>query len=94
MQLIHKTWNTGGEYGMVLDIVKLKKYIDEKGLKQKFISERSNIPEPKLSQILSGKRKCEVGEYANICKALGVEFQLFIVPETKKLKYEAEKEAR
>lgn len=77
---------------MVLDIVKLKNYIDEKGLKQKFISERSKIPEPKLSQILNGKRKCEVGEYASICKALGVGFQLFIVPEEEEARRKAEKE--
>lgn len=66
---------------MVLDILKLKRYIEEIGVKQKYISEKASIPEPKLSQILNGKRKCEVGEYASICNVLGVEFETFVRPE-------------
>ena len=65
---------------MILDIVKLKRYIEQNGIKQKFISEKTSIPEPTLSLILNGKRKCEVGEYASICNALGVEFELFVSP--------------
>lgn len=65
---------------MILDIVKLKRYIEQSGIKQKFISEKTSIPEPTLSLILNGKRKCEVGEYASICNALGVEFELFVSP--------------
>lgn len=66
---------------MILDIVELKRYIEERGIKQKYIAKKSSIPEPKLSMILNGKRKCEVGEYASICNALGVEFQRFVRPE-------------
>lgn len=65
---------------MILDIVKLKQYIEQSGIKQKFISEKTSIPEPTLSLILNGKRKCEVGEYASICNALGVEFEVFVSP--------------
>lgn len=63
---------------MILDIVKLKKYIEDCGIKQKYIAEKAGMSEPKLSSILNEKRKCEVGEYANICKALGVKFGTFI----------------
>lgn len=63
---------------MILDILELKKYIEAIGIKQKYISEKTSIPEPKLSQILNGKRKCEVGEYASICNALGVRFETFV----------------
>lgn len=57
---------------MFLDYAAMKKYIEEKGLKQKKIAENSGIPEVQLCMILQGKRKCEVGEYASICKSLGV----------------------
>ena len=67
---------------MILDIVKLKRYIEQSGIKQKFISEKTGIPEPRLSLILNGKRKCEVGEYASICNILGVEFQYFVTSQT------------
>ena len=63
---------------MVLDILELKKKIDEMGLKQKFVSEKTGIPEPKLCMILNGKRKCEVGEYASICAVIGSDIREFI----------------
>lgn len=66
---------------MVLNIVKLKKYIEASGMKQKFISEKANIPETTLSLILNGKRKCEVGEYASICGVLRVPLEKFVTPE-------------
>lgn len=63
---------------MILDIVELKKYIEDSGMKQKFISEKTNIPEVSLSLILNGKRKCEVGEYASICGVLRVPLERFV----------------
>lgn len=63
---------------MILDIVKLKEYIEENGIKQKYIAEKANMSEPKLSSILNGNRKCEVGEYASICNVLGVSFDAFV----------------
>ena len=71
---------------MVLDFMELKKYIEEKGIKQKIIAEKSGIPEVQLCLILQGKRKCEVGEYASICKALGVKVNRFIKPRLPKEK--------
>ena len=63
---------------MVLDFMELKDFIDKSGLKQKAIAEKSGVPEVRLCLILQGKRKCEVGEYANICDALGVKVDRFI----------------
>lgn len=65
---------------MFLDFLELKRYIEKKGLKQKALSEKSGIPEVQLSLILSGKRKCEVGEYASLCEALEVKIERFIKP--------------
>lgn len=63
---------------MILDFMELKKFIDDSGLKQKAIAEKSGVPEVQLCLILQGKRKCEVGEYASICNALGVKVDRFI----------------
>lgn len=66
---------------MILDIMELKNYIEHTGIKQKHISIKAKIPESQLSLILNGKRKCEVGEYASICNAIGAEIGKFIKPE-------------
>lgn len=63
---------------MIFDFMDLKKFIDESGLKQKVIAEKSGVPEVQLCLILQGKRKCEVGEYASICNVLGVKLERFI----------------
>ena len=64
---------------MIFDYTGLKSYIEDLGIKQKCISQKSGVPEVQLSLILQGKRKCEVGEYASICEALGVKIDKFIV---------------
>ncbi len=56
----------------------LQKFIDENGIKQKYISAQTGIEETALSKILSGSRKCEVNEYLLICKALRVKPDKFI----------------
>ena len=70
---------------MILDLMALKDFIDKSGLKQKVIAEKSGVSEVRLCLILQGKRKCEVGEYASICDALGVRVDKFIKksPKTK-----------
>ena len=65
---------------LVFDKAKMKKYIDSSGIKQKSISEKAGIPEPALSLILQGKRKCEIGEYASICEVLDVNIGEFLQP--------------
>ena len=63
---------------MFFDFMDLKKFIDESGLKQKVIAEKSGVPEVQLCLILQGKRKREVGEYASICNVLGVKLERFV----------------
>ncbi len=65
---------------MIFDYVALKTYISALGIKQKVVAEKANIDERKLCLIIQGKRKCEAGEYANLCNALGVEPNKFMKP--------------
>lgn len=62
-----------------VNIEAIRKYIDDSGLKQKTIAEKSNLGEAKLCLVLQGKRKLEAGEYANICKALNVSMSKFMI---------------
>lgn len=64
----------------VLDNDGLRKQVKKSGLKQKSISERAGLSETALCLILQGKRKCGIGEYANICLALGVPMEKFLKP--------------
>lgn len=68
----------------VFDSEEMKRCVEESGLKQKSISEKTGISETALSLILQGKRKCEIGEYATICWALGVNTDRFLYMAEKK----------
>lgn len=57
---------------------KIKQYMDEKGIKQNYVSEKSEIPENTLSMILNGKRKLDADEFIRIVLALDVSPDLFI----------------
>ena len=61
---------------------RIKTYLSENGIMQKFLVEKADIPSSVLTQILSGNRKIEVSEYYRICKALKVDFEKFLVDET------------
>lgn len=63
-----------------LDIESLRGYIDEMGVKQKTVADKSGISESAFCLILQGKRKCEIGEYASICSALNVPMGNFMKP--------------
>ena len=58
---------------LVLKYELLKSYIEASGLKQKTVAEKAA-----LCAILQGNRRCEVGEYARICEALGVPLGEFL----------------
>ena len=51
---------------------KIKKYMENNGIKQNYVSEKSNIPKNTLSMILNGKRTLSADEAVLIFKALGV----------------------
>lgn len=57
---------------------RIKQYLEEHGIKQSFLSEKSKIPPMILSTILAGQRKIEVMEYYRICTALGLDMMTFI----------------
>lgn len=57
--------------------LKVKKYLDEKGIKYSFLSEKIGMPMNLLSPLLNGKRKMSVEEYFTICEALGVSVDTF-----------------
>lgn len=56
---------------------KIKDYLDEKGITQSFVSEKTGIKPPILSATLKGKRKLLAVEYIKICNALGVSADYF-----------------
>ena len=60
--------------------IKIKAYLEERGISQVFLSVRSNIPAAKLNLALNGKRKLTFDEYEAICFALGVGVDTFLEP--------------
>ncbi len=57
---------------------KIKLYLVENGISQKWLSEKTNIALPKLNASLNGERKISVDEFANILNALNVDANTFI----------------
>lgn len=51
---------------------KIKNYLEENGIKQTFISDKTGIPLTTLNQILNGNRKILAEEYFSICEVLHI----------------------
>lgn len=60
--------------------IKIKSYLEEKGITQAFISRQTGIELPKLNLALNGKRKITFEEYSIICGALNVNTDFFLKP--------------
>lgn len=60
--------------------VKIKEYLEERGISQSFLSTKSGIPTAKLNLALNGKRKLTFSEYESVCWALGVGVDTFLEP--------------
>ena len=73
------SWKNRGGESMETGL-RIKAYLDERGISQAFLSSKSKIPAPKLNLALNGKRELTFAEYENICWALGVEADTFIKP--------------
>ena len=58
----------------------IKYYLEEKGITQTFVSQKTGIPLPKLNMALQGKRRLQLDEYALICGALEVNTDRFLKP--------------
>lgn len=57
---------------------KLKKYLEENGIKQSFLIASTGISQEKISNMMTGKRKITADELSKICQALGVSADLFL----------------
>lgn len=55
----------------------IKKYLEDNGIKQNYLSEKTGIPTCIINVILNNKRKIEANEYMKICDALGVPLDYF-----------------
>ena len=58
---------------------RIKAYLEDNGIKQVFLSDKTGIPSMVLSNMFSGQRKIEVMEYYKICQALKVDLLTFLV---------------
>lgn len=56
---------------------KIKKYLHDNGIKQSYISEKTNLSIPILNAMLNGNRKITAEEYFLICDALNVNVEFF-----------------
>lgn len=63
---------------MFVDVQEIKRYIDESGMKQKYIAGRAGLAESQLCMILQEKRRLGASEYVRICQALDVPFDRFV----------------
>lgn len=55
----------------------IKKFLEENGIKQAFVSEKTGIPPSILNMMLNDNRKIEANEYMRICDAIGVPLDHF-----------------
>lgn len=60
--------------------LEIKRYLEENGITQAFISRKTGIKPSKLSLALNGERKLTFDEYSVICGVLGVNTDKFLKP--------------
>ena len=61
--------------------LKIKKYMDAKGIKQTFLADKTGMSTQIVNEILNGNRKIEAVEYYSICKALDRPLNYFMEEE-------------
>lgn len=57
---------------------KIKSFLNEKGIKQAFLVEKTGLTPSQISDICIHDRKIDCVEYFKICKALGVPMDYFM----------------
>lgn len=57
---------------------RIKEYIQERGIMQRFLAEKAGIDDSKMSKILNGARDIGLIEYYKVCQALGVPMETFV----------------
>lgn len=60
--------------------LKIKKFLDDNGISQVYLSEKTGIPIVKLNLALNSKRRFTFDEYALICWVLKVNTDYFLKP--------------
>lgn len=55
----------------------IAQYVLERGIKQIYISKCIGLSPQSVSQIMKGKRKLNIEEYAKLCKALNLPYDYF-----------------
>lgn len=64
--------------------LRIKAYLESKGISQAFLSARSGIAPAKLNLALNGKRRLTFAEYEAICWALELGAETFLEPKPTK----------
>lgn len=62
----------------VFNVGAMRECVKASGLKQRFIAEQIGVAEKTLSYILTGRTKCSIDVYANLCAALNKPLAEFI----------------
>lgn len=57
---------------------RIKRYLEEHGIKQVFLVKKTGIPKEKMSLILNKNRKLTAEELGTIANALGVDANIFL----------------
>ena len=50
---------------------KVAQYLEERGIKQSWLAQKTGLTDNMISGILNGKRKMTADEFVRICKAIG-----------------------
>lgn len=57
--------------------LKIKKYLNDNGIKQSYLAKKMGMPISTFSYMLNDKRKIEIDEYFKICSILNVSIETF-----------------
>lgn len=57
---------------------RIKKYLEENGIKQAFVAEKIGIGASQLNRVLNTGRKIDCVTYYKICRALNVPLEYFM----------------
>jgi len=57
---------------------RIKDYLNENGIKQKFLADKTGLTDSVISDICIHDRKIEITEYHKICKALNLPLEYFL----------------
>ena len=58
-------------------IERIRNYIKEQGLKQRWVAERAGMTDLEISQYLTERKRLTADAYIRICDALGVPLETF-----------------